>query len=39
VDSGGGDNKIKDELINISISLFNKIFGSFDSNQNFNELS
>ena len=39
VDSGGCDNKIKDELVNISISLFDKIFTSFESNQNFNELS
>ena len=39
LDSGGGDDIINNELINISFSLFNKIFTNFESNQSSYELS
>ena len=39
LDSGGGDDKINNELVNISFSLFNKIFTNFESNQSSYELS
>ena len=39
MESGGGDDKINKELVNISFSLSNKIFTNFESNQSSYELS